>query len=46
MQCNDIASTCSAFSCKKAESSLHPRKFRIDHPNVPYLTTITEQGAF
>ena len=46
MQCNDIASTCSAFSCKKAESPLHPRKFRIDHPNVPYLTTITEQGAF
>ncbi len=34
------------FQCKKAESPLHPRKFRIDHPNVPYLTTITEQGAF
>ena len=34
------------FQCKKAKSPLHPRKFRIDHPNVPYLTTITEQGAF
>ena len=34
------------FQCKKAESPLHPRKFRINHPNVPYLTTITEQGAF
>ena len=34
------------FNAKKAESPLHPRKFRIDHPNVPYLTTITEQGAF